>query len=193
MKVRMMVFVLPLFFVAAAPADSPADAGPAAEVKPPRRDAVRAYVEALRADLSNGKVKTINRIMKLSDEESKVFWSVYKDYEDELFAIGDKRLALLRDYAKLIATGGITEDKARELAPAWFEIQTQQLELLKKYHSILQEKLSPIRAAQFVQIEHRFGLVIDLSIASDLPLMDAKTETEARPAAATVVPVPTRP
>jgi hypothetical protein len=32
---------------------------------------------------------------------------------------------------------------------------------------------SPIRAARFVQIEYRFGLVTDLTVASELPLIEA--------------------
>jgi hypothetical protein len=32
--------------------------------------------------------------------------------------------------------------------------------------------MSPIRAAQFVQIEHRFGLVVDVTIPPELPLIE---------------------
>jgi hypothetical protein len=142
------------------------------DAKPPQRDALRAYVEAMRADLSNGKVKTYTEVMRLSDDEAKAFWPIYKDYEDEVFENGDKRVALIKEYTSLTASRAMTDPKARELASAWFDFHTQQLEILKKYHAILQEKISPIRAAQFVQIEHRFSLVVDLSIASELPLIE---------------------
>lgn len=160
---------------AAPPSQPPqqGDAKPAAAAQPPQRDSLRSYVDALRADLSNGKVKTINDVMKLSDEEARVFWPIYKDYEDELFENGDRRVALIKEYTALTASHALTDAKARELAPKWFEFQTQQLELLKKYYGIFQEKLSPVRAAQFVQIEHRFSLVVDLTIASELPLIQA--------------------
>jgi hypothetical protein len=180
MKHRTALTVIPgiiavaLALASAAPPAKPpqGEAKPAPAAQPPHRDSLRAYVDALRADLSNGKVKTINDVMKLSDEEAKVFWPIYKDYEDELFENGDRRVALIKEYTTLTASHALTDDKARELAPRWFEFQTQQLELLKKYYGILQDKLSPIRAAQFVQIEHRFALVVDLTIASELPLIE---------------------
>jgi hypothetical protein len=75
-----------------------------AAAQPPQRDSLRAYVDALRADLSNGKVKTINDVMKLSDEEARVFWPISKDYEDELFENGDRRVALIKEYSALAAS-----------------------------------------------------------------------------------------
>jgi hypothetical protein len=148
---------------------------------PPAQDAVRAYVESLRGDLSCGKVHTINEVMHLSDDEGKIFWPIYKEYEDELFANGDRRLALIKQYASSLASHSMTDEQARKLAPAWFEYQAQQLETLKQYHGIIQEKLSPTRAAQFVQIEHRFGLLVDLTIASQLPMIEPQTTPTAQP------------
>jgi hypothetical protein len=175
MKSRAKCLIVPgtalvaLALASAAPPPRPSKA----DARPPQRDSLRAYVEALRADLSNGKVRTINGVMKLSDDEARVFWPIYKDYEDELFENGDRRVALIKQYTTLTATRSMTDGNARELVPAWFDFESQQLELLKKYHGILQEKMSPVRAAQFVQIEYRFALVVDLSIASELPLIDA--------------------
>ena len=171
MKYRTALAIVPaiiLITLALAPAAPP----PQQTAKPPQRDALAAYVNALRADLSNGKVSTFNTVMRLSDDEAKIFWPIYKDYEDELFENGDRRVALIKEYATLSASKGITDDKARELLPKWFEFHEQQLNLLKKYQAIIQEKLSPIRAAQFVQIEHCFSLVVDLTIASELPLIE---------------------
>ena len=169
------IAVIALALASAAPPSQPprGDATVAATAQPPQRDSLRLYVDALRADLSNGKTRTINDVMKLSDDEARIFWPVYKEYEDELFENGDRRVALIKEYAALTASKGMNDDKARELAPKWFEFHEQQLGLLKKYHGIIQEKISPVRAAQFVQIEHRFSLVVDLTIASELPLIDA--------------------
>lgn len=163
-----------LIALALAPAAPPPEQAAGARGGPPQRDALRAYLEGMRADLSNGKVSTYNAVMRLSDEEAKIFWPIYKDYEDELFENGDRRVALVKEYVSLSASKGVTDDKARELMPKWFEFHEQQLNLLKKYQGIIQEKVSPIRAAQFVQIEYRFSLVVDLTVASELPLVEGR-------------------
>ena len=48
--------------------------------------------------------------------------------------------------------------------------ETDRLGLLKKYHELIANKLSLLYAIQFLQIEHRVNTVIDLMIASELPL-----------------------
>jgi hypothetical protein len=57
------------------------------------------------------------------------------------------------------------------LARDWFDVESQRLALLRKYHDKIAAALSPVRAVQFTQIEHRMGTVVDLIIASDLPLV----------------------
>lgn len=134
-------------------------------------DPVYAYVDAIRSDLSDGKVQIINRIMRLTPEESKTFWPIYHDYEDELFALGDQRVEMTRQFVTAFSGNTLDDPKATKLADDWFNFETQRLDLLKKYHKQITDQLSPIRAAQFVQIENRVGNVVDLIIASELPLV----------------------
>src|SRR5438067_6174437 len=60
----------------------------------PRDPVIDAYVGAMRADLSDGKVQIINRVMNLSTKEGQVFWPIYEAYESELFDLGDQRVDL---------------------------------------------------------------------------------------------------
>ena len=134
-------------------------------------DPVYAYVDDIRSDLSDGKVQIINQVMRLSPEESKTFWPIYHDYEDELFALGDQRVEMTRRFVTAQSTGTLDGPQASKLADDWFNFEQQRLDLLKKYHNRISEQLSPIRAGQFVQIENRVGTVVDLIIASELPLV----------------------
>jgi len=59
-----------------------------ATLKPPtaaarQSDPVYSYVDAIRSDLSDGKVQIITHVMRLTPEESKVFWPIYHDYEED--------------------------------------------------------------------------------------------------------------
>jgi hypothetical protein len=66
-------------------------------------------------------------------------------------------------------SGTFNEAKARELAANWFKLQEDRLALWKKYYVKFEKAVSPIKAAQFVQIEHQIALVIDLNIATEMP------------------------
>ncbi len=136
-------------------------------------DPVQEYVDALRADLSGGKVQVFSGVMKLDAAQGNVFWPIYQDYETELFELGDRRMGTIRQFVVAQHSGTLDGAQAQELADAFFSSESERLELLKKYHGILSSELSPLSAAQFVQVEHRIATVIDLLIASQLPLVEA--------------------
>lgn len=131
-----------------------------------------AYVRSMRADLSEGKVSSITRIMNLSVEEGKVFWPIYQEYEAALFDLGDQRVDLIRRFAAAQQGDRLDDREAAMLAKGYFEFESDRLELLKRYHDVIAEELSPRRAAQFSQIEHRVGTLVDLMIAAKLPLFN---------------------
>ena len=153
------------------PASASLAASPAPGTAARRADAVYSYVDSVRADLSDGKAHLINRVMALSSDESAKFWPIYHDYEEELFALGDQRVEMTRAYVNAQATGSLDNARAAALSDDWFRFESQRLELLRKYHKRIADELSPIRAAQFTQIENRVGTVIDLLLASELPLV----------------------
>src|SRR3954452_11103572 len=87
----------------------------------PRDPAIDAYVGAMRADLSNGKVRTINSVMRLSAEEAGAFWPIYKEYESELFDLGDQRIALIRRFGVAQQSGQLKQGDATTLADEYFQ------------------------------------------------------------------------
>ena len=136
-----------------------------------RDDPLSAYVASARRDLTDGKVTLINDVMRLSGDEAAKFWPLYHEYEAELFALGDRRVEMTRRFLNAQATGTFDDAAAETLATEWFDVESQRAELVKTYHDAIAAELSPLRAVQFAQIEHRVGTVVDLMIASELPLI----------------------
>ena len=134
------------------------------------RDKVYNYIDAVRNDLVDGKIGLILGVMELSDEEAEVFWPLYYDYEYELFDIGDRRVELIERFITAHQAKVLDDLEAKKMASEWFKQETDRLGLLKKYHELIANKLSVLHAIQFLQIEHRVNTVIDLMIASELPL-----------------------
>lgn len=134
-------------------------------------DHVNAYLQAMRADLREGKTGLINEVMRLSDEEDDVFWEIYREYEEEYFALGDRRLETIRKFVDVMKAGMLDDATAVRLARESLDQNEEMVALLRKYHARISEKLSPVRAAQFLQIENRVGTVIDLVVAAQIPLI----------------------
>jgi hypothetical protein len=131
----------------------------------------RGYIEQLRADLRSGKAGIYNEVMHLNEKESDLFWPIYQKYEDELFAWGDRRVEVIRQFAKAQRSGKMDDKEAKDIANKWFKLQQDRLDLWNKYYKRIANELSATRGAQFVQVEHQVSLVIDMDLASQSPLI----------------------
>ncbi|HEU0039227.1 MAG TPA: hypothetical protein VFR76_08130, partial [Verrucomicrobiae bacterium] len=59
----------------------------------------------------------------------------------------------------------------KEMAEKWLANVQERLDLWKKYHQQISDAISPVRAAQFLQVENQMAIFVDLNIASEMPLV----------------------
>ena len=130
---------------------------------------VDAYIELLKSDMRTQKVAVITEAMQFTDKESSAFWPVYKKYEFELSEIIDDRIELIKNYVQNY--DNLTDEKARQLAKKVFALEKRRTKLKKKYFKRFEKALSSTIAAKFIQVEKQINLLIDLQIASELPLI----------------------
>ena len=130
---------------------------------------VEAYIELLKSDLRTQKVAVLTEAMRFTDEGSTVFWPIHREYELELSKIIDDRIELIKDYAQNY--DNLTNEKAKEIAGKVFDLEKRRTKLKKKYFKKFEKALSAIVAAKFIQVENQINLLIDLQIASELPLI----------------------
>ena len=130
---------------------------------------VDAYVELLKSDVRTQKVAIISKALQFTNEESSVFWPVHREYELELSKIIDDRIELINNYVQNY--DNLTDEKARELARKVFALEKKRTKLKKKYFKRFERALSATIAAKFIQVENQINLLIDLQIASELPLI----------------------
>ena len=137
---------------------------------------VDSFVELLRSDVKTLKKEIITEVMEFSEAEASAFWPVYRNYEFELEKIGDARVALIKDYAENYEK--MTDGKAGELMERAFNFREKRLKLQKKYFKEVSKILSPVKAAKWAQLENQITLLIDLQIASELPLAEKPESSE---------------
>ncbi len=128
-----------------------------------------AYLELVRSDLKTEKKAIIVNVMELTDAESNVFWPIYREYEAERDKLGDRTIALLKDYVNNYDK--LTDQKAEELVKESFKIRKEKLKLKEKYFKKMKKALSPKRAAQWLQLENQLDTILDFQIAEQLPLI----------------------
>jgi hypothetical protein len=130
---------------------------------------LQAYVELLRTDIRGQKVAILTQLMDLQDAEDAKFWPVYRQYELELARLNDERVALIKEYSS--AYTNISESTADRLITQALSLDERRSTLLKRYYAAMKEAVGSKVAAQFVQIEHQLLTIIDLQIASALPIV----------------------
>ena len=135
------------------------------------RDAnLNAYAELLRKDVKKQKVSILSELMNLSPEEASKFWPVYNEYDKDLTVLYDGRVDLIKTYSDNF--GSVTDQLATKLANGALDLETKRIQLKRRYFERMSQALSPKLAARFLQIENQLEKIIDLQVASNLPIVE---------------------
>ena len=166
MRRTTLLFVLALGCAGAAraqtaPSPSPAD-------RDTRSLNLTAYAELIRSDVRAEKVAIITEVMAFTEAEDAKFWPIYRAYDAEMTKLGDERVALLADYARQFAT--LTDEQADALAVKALDLESRRQAEKAKCYQQLKAALPARTALRFLQVEHQLQLIIDLQIASALPV-----------------------
>jgi len=152
----------------AAQTKAPAPAKPAATAKTPEALNIKEYINLLREDVSAEKAKLLGAVMQFDAEDAAKFWPIYREYDAELKKLNDVRVANILEYSR--SYNAMTDEKADELIKSAMSYQKQRDELLGKYYERVKEQIGAVMAARFVLVEHQLLTIIDLEIASSLPV-----------------------
>jgi hypothetical protein len=126
------------------------------------------YIEVLKSEIKTDKKAIITETMEFTEQQSAAFWPVYNEFEHELEQLSGKRIANIKDFAANYDS--LTDKKADELLMNSFSYLEDRLSLNKKYYKKFAEALTPTVAAKYMQLENQIQLILDLSIAANLPL-----------------------
>ena len=133
-----------------------------------REKNVQEYIELLRSNVRQNKAEIMGAMMQLSAADAAKFWPIYSDYTEELTKVNDLRVANIEEYASTY--NDLTDQRADELVQKAMQYQKLRSELLAKYYDRMKQALGGVTAARFLQVESQLLLIIDLQIASSLPL-----------------------
>jgi hypothetical protein len=129
-------------------------------------------LQQVQADLKADRQAVVAANLPLSDGESKVFWPVYKEYRGEVEKIGDRVAKLIAAYAANFQS--MTDAKADAFFTEWQAIERDKVTTREKYIPKFRSVLPPQKAARFFQIENKVDAIINVALASEIPLVPLK-------------------
>ena len=126
-------------------------------------------VSLLRQDLRSQKKQLIASNLTLTADEATKFWPVYDQYSAEVQKLGDQKYALIKEYAQ--GFGSLTDEQALSLAKRSLALDEQVVALRTKYLPIVNKVIPGKKTATFFQLDRRISLLMDLQLASEIPLV----------------------
>lgn len=126
-------------------------------------------VRLLRQDLQAIKNQVITDTMAFNEKEAAAFWPVYKDYAAAQRSIAEKRLGVITDYARELDK--MDDNDARSFTDRMFVTEDETQALRKEYFPRFEKALGAKRAAKFYQVDNRLTKMIDIQLASEIPLV----------------------
>jgi hypothetical protein len=127
-------------------------------------------INLFRKDVRSLKKQIIAANMDMTDAEAENFWPIYDRYSTELVAITDTKYELLKKYAQNYTT--MTSEQAESYIKGRAAVEESTMQLRLKYFPIFRKVLSGKATALFFQIDWRLGLIMDLQLASETPLVE---------------------
>ncbi|MGB8478495.1 MAG: hypothetical protein WCE63_06595 [Acidobacteriaceae bacterium] len=152
-------------------------APPASAAAQPTTDAqntnLQAYIELLRSNVQAAATQVLTETMQLNDAQAEKFWPIYHEFSFNLQKLNDKKIAGIKEYADSYDT--MTDANANQLAETALSLENQRNDLKKTYYEKMRKELGGIVAARWLQVENQMLMVIDLQIASSLPVVSSPT------------------
>jgi hypothetical protein len=129
-------------------------------------------IDLMRQDLRNKKRQIIAENLPLSDAEAEKFWPIYQHYTNDLKQINDEKYVLLKNYAQ--SWGNISNQDALIYIRRWLEVDQEVQALRSKYVPVVSQVLSGKGTATFFQLDRRISMMMDIQLASQIPLVQGK-------------------
>lgn len=126
-------------------------------------------IQLARSNVQADKNDIIAHTMQFTDSESAAFWPVYAEYARDQQAVGNDRVQLIKDYAQ--SYDSIDAAKAKDLVQRMIAIDNKTGQLRESYWPKFEKAIGARRAAKFYQVDNRLSLLVNLQLASAIPLV----------------------
>ena len=124
--------------------------------------------------ISDGAREVLEAEMILTDEQAEQFWPLYDEYAAEKRELGERYVRLVGAYLDRYQAGSLTDNDADIILDAFFDIETDTLQLRQKYARKFRRFLPGIKVTRFFQLENKIRAEVDRALALAIPLADPR-------------------
>ena len=126
-------------------------------------------VADFRNDLQAKSADVMAKSLTLSADQASKFWPLFEQYQAEQSAIVDGQTKATQKYAEKYRT--LTDSEALSYVNALLERDQKIHDLRVKWLAKFQTVVPAVTAARAIQVERRLGLVTQIGLSSQIPLV----------------------
>jgi len=128
-------------------------------------------IELTRAVIKVQKKQIVAKNMQLTSVEKDKFWTVYRDYQNKIDSVNDRRTKLITDYADNLKNGSLTDEIALVMLNEFLSYERMRLITKQSFVEKFKEVLPSRKVARFFQIENKMEAIINFDLARQIPLV----------------------
>ncbi len=128
-------------------------------------------IELTRATIKLQKKQIVAKNMQLNSFEKDKFWAVYREYQDKMDTVNDRRVKLITGYADALKSGGLSDEKALDMLNEYLSYERMRLITKQSFVKRFQEVLSSRKVTRFFQLETKLEAIINFELAQKIPLV----------------------
>ena len=125
-------------------------------------------IELTRAHIQTERQAIIADAMKLTDDESLVFWPAYRDYRLDMARLGDRLVKVITEFAA--ADAALSDEQATRLLDEYLDIKAKDVSVKKKYVGVFRKLLPAPKVTRFFQLENKLDAIVNFELAATIPL-----------------------
>lgn len=124
--------------------------------------------EVLIGQIQADKRAVVLKTLELSDAQVAAFTPIYDEYQRENKALLGRGSDLVNKFAANY--GSMTDDAAKAILKDWFKLRDDRVALMRKYAKKFQRVLPATKVLQWVQVENKLNLILDVQAARIIPI-----------------------
>ncbi|UHQ19378.1 hypothetical protein LVB87_14500 [Lysobacter sp. KIS68-7] len=132
---------------------------------------VLAQAQEMQNQTQPEKRKFVKNELALTPEQAEQFWPIYDEHQLALRELNRRRIENILSYARAFNQGSLNDKTANALAREVFDIEKDEVALLKHTYRYASEATSPVQAALYVQIEAKLRARLRFEETDMLPLV----------------------
>ena len=128
-------------------------------------------IELTRATIKVQKKQIVAKNMQLTSVEKDKFWAVYRDYQNKMDSVNDRRTKLITDYADNLKNGSLTDEIALGMLNEFLSYERMRLITKQSFVDKFKAVLPSRKVARFFQIDNKLEAIINFDLARQIPLI----------------------